>query len=177
MKCDICKVRPATVHLTEVVNDKMTKLHLCEECARAKGEELQSHFGLTDLLSGLMDFGPAMKEGDGERKTGTKCPVCGMTFYDIQKKGKIGCGKCYEIFSDSLSGLLRKIHGADRHIGKMPAATDGNEHMQRDFVALKKRLNSLVKEEQFEQAAVVRDQIKELESKLSEVTEGKNGSQ
>ena len=45
MKCDICKEREATVHLTEVINDRVTKLHLCEECAREKGVDVCAFCG------------------------------------------------------------------------------------------------------------------------------------
>ena len=84
MKCEVCGTKDADVHLTEVVNDKVTKLHLCEQCARAKSEEMQSHFGLTDLLSGLMDFGPTASGERAEDVGGTKCSLCGMTYFNFQ---------------------------------------------------------------------------------------------
>ena len=56
MRCDACKIRDATVHLTEIINNKVTKLHLCEQCAREKSQEMEEHFGLADLLSGLADL-------------------------------------------------------------------------------------------------------------------------
>ena len=92
MKCNICEKEDATVHLTEVVNDKVSKFHLCEKCAKEKSEEMQSHFELTDLLSGLMDFGPAASGEQAETGTGTKCALCGMTYFNFQKTGKLGCG-------------------------------------------------------------------------------------
>ncbi len=79
MKCNICGVKEATVHLTEVVNDNVTKLHLCEQCAKTKSDEMQSHFGLTDLLAGLMDFGPAVPNEELREDIKLKCPGCGMT--------------------------------------------------------------------------------------------------
>ena len=85
MLCDICHKRKATVHLTEIINDKVTKLHLCEECASKKSEEMEEHFGLSDLLAGLADLGalqdPAIREG-------VKCSFCGFTLADFQRMGR-----------------------------------------------------------------------------------------
>ncbi|RKY42249.1 MAG: hypothetical protein DRP85_03470 [Candidatus Makaraimicrobium thalassicum] len=166
MKCDICGVREATVHLTEVVNDKVTKLHLCEQCAKAKSEEMQSHFGLTDLLSGLMDFGTSVPEGRIKKEVKVKCPVCGMTYYDFQRTGRLGCGRCYATFAKNMSELLRKIHGSDRHVGKMPFKGKEVLKEQQDIQRLKNELNELVRAEEFEKAALLRDRIKDLEKKL-----------
>ncbi|MEA3490066.1 MAG: UvrB/UvrC motif-containing protein [Candidatus Omnitrophota bacterium] len=168
MKCEICGEREATVHLTEVINDKVTKLHICEHCAKAKSSEMQSHFGLSDLLSGLMDFVPAVSEEQVTEGVKTKCPVCGMTYYDFQRSGRLGCGKCYETFAKDLSELLRKIHGSDKHVGKMPFKGEDALKDQQDLQRLKNELNELVRAEEFEKAVVLRDRIKELEEKLKD---------
>ncbi|MCK5451028.1 MAG: UvrB/UvrC motif-containing protein [Candidatus Omnitrophica bacterium] len=166
MKCDMCGNNQASVHLTEVINDKVTKLHLCEECAKIKSEEMQSHFGLTDLLAGLMDLGPAMSEDGVDPSVTVQCPVCLMTYYDFQKNGKLGCGKCYDIFQRNLSELLRKIHGADRHVGKMPFAGKKIVEEQKDMQKIRSELNELIKKEEFEKAAILRDRIKDLEKEM-----------
>lgn len=166
MKCDICEVYEATVHLTEVINDKVTKLHICETCAKTKSEEMQTHFGLTDLLSGLMDFEPPIPGGQIEKEIKTKCPVCNMTYYDFQKIGRLGCGRCYETFSSQMSDLLRKIHGSDRHVGKMPFKGKEVVKEQEDLQRLKSELKKLIQVEEFEKAALLRDRIKGLEEKL-----------
>ncbi|MBU1083823.1 MAG: UvrB/UvrC motif-containing protein [Candidatus Omnitrophota bacterium] len=164
MKCNICGMNEASVHLTEVINEQVTKLHLCEQCAKDKSEEMQAHFGLTDLLSGLMDLGSPMAEGALEEGLAVKCPVCSMTFYDFQKTGRFGCGGCYETFQKNLSELLRKIHGSDRHVGKRPFSSKSEkEGHQVDIKRLREELNELVLKEEFEKAAVVRDRIKDLE--------------
>ncbi|MFH1394730.1 MAG: UvrB/UvrC motif-containing protein [Candidatus Omnitrophota bacterium] len=165
MICNICGMREATVHLTEVVNDKVTKLHLCEECAKAKSDEMQSHFGLADLLSGLVDFSPSMSEGQLKKDLTAKCPVCSMSYYDFQNTGRLGCGKCYETFSDKLSELLKKIHGSDRHIGKVPYGSAKAAVNTKSIKELKDELKELVKKEEFEKAALLRDRIRDLEEK------------
>jgi len=166
MRCDVCHKNEATVHLTEIINNKVTKLHLCEQCAREKSMEMEEHFGLADLLSGLADLVPVV----GEKQNAAfdaklKCPLCGFTFQDFRKMGRLGCPKCYDTFKAQLSPLLKKIHGSDTHIGKTPvkAETAGNKQALLDD--LKARLEALVKAEEFEQAAHLRDQIRALEKK------------
>ena len=89
MLCDICGKSEATVHLTEIVNEEVTKLHLCEACAREKGAEMEEHFGLSDLLAGLSDIG-AQLEPEGV-ETG-KGPACGFTFQKFLKVRPVGGG-------------------------------------------------------------------------------------
>jgi len=164
VRCDVCHAREATVHLTEVVNEEVTKLHLCENCAKAKSEEMQSHFGLTDLIASLMDFEPALPE-EKPHEVAVKCGKCGMTYHDFQKTGKLGCEECYEAFKKDLSGLLKKIHGADRHVGKMPVMSVGTASDQETLKRLHTELEELVRAEEFEKAAIIRDRIKDLEGK------------
>jgi len=165
MKCNICGKREATVHLTEVVNDNVTKLHLCEVCAKSKSDEMQTHFGLADLLSGLVDFGPEVREESFRGGSTAKCSACGMTYSDFQRVGRLGCGKCYEVFSENLSVLLRKIHGSDRHMGKTPMQSAEHTKPTKDVQILKEELKELVRKEEFEKAAFVRDRIKENENR------------
>ena len=174
MKCDICGIRDATVHLTEVVNDKVTKLHLCEQCAKEKSEEMQSHFGLTDLISGLMDFGPQqMRDEEVSRGNVVTCGSCGMSYAEFQKSGKFGCGKCYEAFEAELSVLLRSIHSSNRHVGKMPFKGMSVVSKSEKIKRLKEELETLIRVEEFEKAAVIRDRIKDLEMTVE--PKGENG--
>ncbi len=167
MKCNICEINEATVHLTEVVNDEVTKMHLCEECAKSKSQEMQSHFGLSDLLSGLVDLEPIVTEEEMGAEIGLKCPNCGMTYYDFQSTGKLGCGRCYEAFEPNLSELLIKIHGSDKHVGKMPIKGEKVLKEQQDFQRLKNELTKLIRAEEFEKAALLRDRIKDLAGQLN----------
>lgn len=165
MVCDVCHTREATVHLTEIINNKVTKLHLCEQCAREKSQEMEEHFGLADLLSGLADLVPVVEKKEKiAAEMGIKCP-CGFTFQNFRKMGRLGCPKCYETFKEQLSPLLRKIHGSDRHTGKLPI----KKEVIRDKVALlsdlKAKLEKAIKLEEFEEAARLRDQVKALERK------------
>jgi len=168
MKCDVCHVKEATVHLTEIINDKVTKLHLCEQCAKAKSEEMEEHFGLADLLSGLTDLAPdASKEATAAEKA-LRCPVCDFTFQDFRKIGRLGCPKCYETFREQLNPLLKKIHGSEAHVGKMLVKKEIIRDKETLVSELKVKLEKIIKLEEFEEAARLRDQIRALESKGKE---------
>src|SRR3989338_6200570 len=119
MLCDICGKNPATVHLTEIVDEQMAELHLCEECARQKSMEIEQQFGLADLLAGLAEFGP--KTAEDQEAQAIKCTNCGLTYNDFRKIGRLGCSLCYVNFKRYLAPLLKKIHGSNQHFGKSPA--------------------------------------------------------
>lgn len=167
MLCNICGKKEATVHLTEIVNDKITKLNLCEDCAKKKGTEMEEHFGLSDLLAGLADMG---QEAEPDLLETIKCPSCGFTYQDFKKMGRLGCGNCYEAFKAKLGPLVKRIHGADRHVGKVPLTTGKTVKDTRNIQELKMRMEKAIQTEDFEEAAKLRDKIRELEKKT------KNGS-
>ena len=166
MVCDICKQHQATVHLTEIVDEQMSELHLCETCANQKGAQMESHFGLADLLAGLADFGKPAAVGapleEGEVKT---CETCGMSYEDFKKVGRLGCSECYTTFRKSLSTLLRRIHGSTSHVGKVPLSLSGSTTVKgrNELQELKRRLQRAIEGEDFEEAAKIRDRLRELE--------------
>lgn len=162
----MCHKNDATVHLTEIINNKVTKLHLCEQCAREKSAEMEEHFGLADLLSGLADLVPVMDEKEKvAQETGLKCPSCGFTFQNFRKMGRLGCPKCYDTFKIQLSPLLKKIHGSDTHIGKMPVKKEVIRNKQALLSDLKAKLEAAIRAEEFEEAARLRDRIRALDKK------------
>ncbi|MBI3320912.1 MAG: UvrB/UvrC motif-containing protein [Candidatus Omnitrophica bacterium] len=161
MLCEVCKQAQATVHLTEIVNDQMTELHLCEACANQKGAQVESHFGLADLLSGLADFG---KTQEPEEVSTKACPTCGMTYDDFRKVGRLGCAECYTTFKRSLGGLLKRIHGSPIHVGKSPVRLIKSSKITKtELLDLKRKLEHAIEHEEFEEAAKLRDQIRRLE--------------
>ena len=97
---------------------------------------------------------------------GLRCNICGMTYRDFAKVGKLGCSKCYETFRDRLDPLLRRIHGTDRHVGKIPAKTSEVVLLRRELESLKKDLALAVSREEYEKAAEIRDSIRSLERKI-----------
>ncbi len=173
MTCDICGKKKATVHLTEIVDEQMSEMHLCEECARQKSSQMEQQFGLADLLAGLSDPSKAVASKDAD-KTALKCSRCGLLYEDFRKFGRLGCGECYTSFKEHLSGLLRKIHGSNKYLGKTPptyqehlafAVKEGTVALlpTEDLTDLKQQLHSAIAAEDFEKAAQIRDKIRNLE--------------
>jgi protein arginine kinase activator len=161
MLCELCKQTQATVHLTEIVNEQMAELHLCEACANQKGAQVESHFGLSDLLSGLAEYGKTPETA--EETTGRACASCGMTYEQFRKVGRLGCSECYPAFKRSLTGLLKRIHGAAIHVGKAPARLAKPAKSKPDLPELRRKLERAIEDEAFEEAAALRDQIHRIE--------------
>ena len=161
MLCDICEKNPATVHLTEIIDEQMNELHLCEDCARAKSTAMEQQFGLSDLLAGMADF---QKPSTEEEVVVSKCPSCGLTYADFKKIGRLGCGECYNVFRKYLAPLLKRIHGSNQHDGKSPLKIKTTSRVYKkkgDLQELKKQLQQAIEREAFEEAARLRDMIKE----------------
>jgi protein arginine kinase activator len=165
MLCDICGKNPATVHLTEIVDDQMNELHLCEECARKKSQDMEQTFGLSDLLGGMADVTKPEKDKEAAL---VKCPNCGLSYADFKKIGRLGCGECYNAFKKYLVPLLKRIHGSIQHIGKSPEKFAKGLKKTLDIEELRNKLQRAIEQEAFEEAARLRDQIKQLEKKMDE---------
>ncbi|RKY32472.1 MAG: hypothetical protein DRP74_02535 [Candidatus Omnitrophota bacterium] len=163
MLCDLCGKNPATVHFTEIIDNQMQELHLCEDCAKQKSVQMEQQFGLSDLLAGLVDIDKPTKEA--EALSQVKCENCGLTYADFKKIGRLGCSECYAVFKKYLSPLLKKIHGACHHVGKTPAKVTKVLKTKIDLSTLRYQLQKAIEDEAFEEAAKIRDQIKELEKK------------
>ncbi len=160
MKCDLCG-KKATVHLTEIVDDQLSEMHLCEECAREKSVQMEQQFGLADLLAGLADFGKNIK---GQEKVSLECAKCGLNYDDFRKFGRLGCSDCYKSFKIHLSTLLKKIHGSNSHFGKAPVGMSKVQKKKIEGIQeLKQQLQQAIEVEDFEKAAGLRDKIRELD--------------
>ena len=164
MLCEICSKNEATVHYTEIINNRAAEMHLCEDCAREKGAVIKPHFPLADLLAGLTDFQAPLTVEKGKAK---QCSHCGLTYADFRKIGRLGCGQCYYTFKDNLSSLLKRVHGSSEHVGKVPVSSGGEAEVSRTLRELRERLHQAVQKEEFEKAVELRDRIKELEKERS----------
>ncbi len=164
MVCDACGVNQATVHLTEIIDEQMTELHLCESCAKNKSVEMEQQFGLADLLAGLSDLGKTSVSGVKE-EIRIKCGACGLTYDDFKKIGRLGCSGCYDAFRKYLIPLLKRIHGSNKHYGKMPLSQAKPVELKSEIEELKTKLQKAIQKEEFEEAANLRDTIKDLENK------------
>ena len=167
MQCCVCKEREAKVHLTQIVGEKMQKVDLCEECAKQKGVNDPAGFSLADLLLGL---GASQEMEQAVGSPDLKCPHCGFTQADFKKAGRLGCSECYVTFAEGLEGLLKSMHKGIKHIGKVPQSLAQSRDLSDKLKSLQKKLDKAVAEEDFEQAAQVRDEIKATKDKLSDLT-------
>src|SRR4030095_983794 len=165
MLCSICQKNEAKVHLTHIVDDKLQKVDLCEECSQAAGVTDPNSFSLADLLLGL----GATQEGESTARPAGKpgeltCPECGLSQSDFKKSGRFGCPQCYTTFADGLPGMLNSMHKGLQHKGKVPQAHQSQRRDRSDvLVQLQRRLQKAIQTENFEEAAQLRDQIRALE--------------
>jgi len=165
MNCEICKVRPAKVHYTEIVNNQMTKMNLCLECAEEKGVDVQKggNFGLGDLVAGLIDNAV---DADSERISKVQCPRCGYQYSDFKRIGRLGCPECYDAFESQLIAVLRHVHGSTQHAGKKATRQTEQFAVREKVAALREDLSLAIRAEDYERAAAIRDEIRMLETKV-----------
>ena len=157
MQCCVCKEKPATVHLTQIVGEKMQKLDLCEDCAKAKGVNDPTSFAMADLMLGL---GASQELDPSAGAVEVKCVRCGFSQADFKKSGRLGCPECYKTFAEGLSGLLRTMHKGVRHTGKTPEALRQTRETVDRLKSLQKKLAKAIEGEDYEAAATLRDEIK-----------------
>lgn len=156
MVCQNCNKNDATMHMKRIINGRAAEVHLCSDCARSLGYgEAFSGFG--------MGFGELLGEilSRGDNLSNQACHLCGKTFEDIARDGKMGCAECYNVFYDKLVPYLNRIHGKATHVGKKP---DNSVNTPQRLEQLKAMLQSAVEEQNFELAVKLRDEIIELSS-------------
>jgi protein arginine kinase activator len=166
MICEKCKQNKATVHLTKILNNKKTEVHLCEECARKNQDiSFENPFTINNFLTGLLDSVQSSPIKVDYIKT-TACSKCGMSYGRFKQLGRLGCSDCYKTFNEKLTPLIKNVHGSQQHTGKIPKKEGSFIRLKRDIVTMKKELKRAIDKEEFERAAELRDKIKLLEKDL-----------
>jgi protein arginine kinase activator len=164
MSCDQCREREAVIHLTQIVNEQVTTLHLCERCAADKGVESPGGVTKTPLGSFLAAMGKNLPETEPVARSGETCPRCGASLQDFRESGRLGCPECWRAFETPLRELLRRLHGSTHHVGERYAEHDGAAVEGRQQTAeLREQLRLAVETENFELAAELRDRLRVLE--------------
>jgi protein arginine kinase activator len=154
LKCDLC-TKPATVHLTQIVNNKVHKVDLCEQCAQAKGVTDPSGFSLADLLlKASLNPEPAAPA--------VRCEQCGFTQADFKKLGRFGCPACYDVFNPLIEPMLDSMHKGVVHTGKVPQQALARKSLHDRLSKLETDLNEAIKSERYEDAARTRDEINQV---------------
>ena len=182
MLCENCHKNEATIHVQEIVNGHIKSFHLCEACAAKKngGSEDPDEFNLAEVLFDIA--GKVAKEiNSGSEEESDPvieeiCPHCGWSLEKFRKTGYLGCPQCYQAFDTQIDGMLKNIHRGDHHIGKIPVSAGAGQKHSHEAVLLKREIERLRKEqeekirrEEYEDAAVLRDRIQELEQKIRQL--------
>ena len=163
MLCQSCGERDASIHFTKIINGNVEEKHLCEVCAK-KGNELDVNlpFSFQTLFTGLIS---TMNE-DSQKVKEVSCPECGLGYNKFLETGKFGCSNCFNAFEDDVYELLQGIHGHSHHIGKIPLRINSKIRNIEEIESLKDELNKSIALEEFERAALLRDEIKMIKKKL-----------
>lgn len=166
MRCDNCHERDAVIELTQIADDQKVELHLCEKCAAEKGISTSASLAkipVGGLVATLGKANQAAAALPNITQKGT-CRACGASLEDFREAGRLGCAACYWTFEGPLRDLLRRLHGASRHLGERyasPGAEPGGE--EPSTTQLRERLKVAVETESFELAAEIRDRLRALE--------------
>jgi protein arginine kinase activator len=163
MLCDVCRERDATVTLTHAVKGEVNVLHLCQRCAADRGIETSI---TTPLKNMIADYLPAVQASQAltSQLDSMRCAFCSMSLADFRESGRLGCASCYTTFDQSLRALLRRVHGNAKHAGRQYDAPPPDLlHEVTALGELRERLRRAIAQEEFEQAAQLRDQIRGME--------------
>ena len=177
MPCENCHEREAVIHLTQIVNNSVTTMHLCEPCAAEKGVETSTSVAKFPLGDFLATLGKGGTSETSEAGLDVACPGCGATLRDFRQTGRLGCSVCYDSFEVHLRDLLRRLHGSTRHEGEAYRSETGDRipvtgtttdarrptPEASELEQLRERLRLAVESEDFETAAELRDRIRVLE--------------
>tara|TARA_B110000305_G_C19400180_1_gene619711 strand:- start:474 stop:1016 length:543 start_codon:yes stop_codon:yes gene_type:complete len=179
MNCDVCQTEKATVFFSQMADGKLQKVNLCKGCADDKGVTDPTGFALADMLEGMGEETTPEAEFAPDELI---CDSCGFSQTDFKKTGRFGCADCYHVFEEGFEGLLEAMHKHTQHTGKSPAAfpdppaapesIDPEAPMEAspldELSELKQALSKSVEDEDYEEAARLRDAISQLESQLGD---------
>jgi protein arginine kinase activator len=169
MICQNCLKNAATVHVTEILQQpaqadaptpQVHEQHLCEVCAQTMElphapSAQKAQLDIWKLLQ--------LTAQQTRRRGGPTCAGCGMGLEEFRRKGRLGCPKCYDAFGAHLSDVLERVHGARKHVGRLPGASPEDVERSRRLVELRQRLETAIREEAYESAARLRDELRQLE--------------
>lgn len=152
LKCSLCD-QVATVHLTQIINNTIQKIDLCETCAQKKGVTDAESFSLAEMLASAQSGSTFIKK---------TCDHCGIHLTVFKKLGRFGCAKCYDVFSFALKSILEDMHMGSTHAGKLPKDSLARVHLGEQISHLKAKMKEAIKDEAYEDAAMYRDQLEAL---------------
>jgi len=169
MKCQKCD-KFATFHITELTGGKPTELHLCEDHAREHLSESSEQNAATATLAASLAQNIALNKAveNLQEIDQQACPVCGISFFEFRNKGRLGCPFDYTCFGEQLGVLVENIHGERQHVGKSPHSTLTTSDRRTQLIKLRRELDESIVIEDYENARILRDQIREIENEYSQ---------
>ena len=162
MQCQKCE-KPATFHITDLTGDEVLALHLCHECAKdyLQPTNEESAPTLASVFTEQLELGQTAEEmAELDQK---ECPICGITFFEFRKSGRLGCPHDYTFFGSELEPLLVNVHGVSKHVGKSPRRGAYDAESQTELIRLRREMRVAVEKENYEQASEIRDRIRQIE--------------
>lgn len=170
MLCEYCNKKEATIHLTEILEGERSEAHLCEFCAKKIGINSKLS-GFSPNITDMLSFIEVDEAFDDTNRPSAVCGVCGTDFSKYANSGKVGCPDCYAYLKENLSGVINGYHGDKIHAGKIPAQWRAPAQKKRSeaesdlesqsVVQMEKYLKQAVLDERYEEAALLRDKIKQ----------------
>ena len=170
MICERCQQNPATIHVTEILTPKpaedgesapqVVEEHLCNGCAKLAKlphQPLTLKKSPAEIWNLLQVSARRARAG-----AGISCPSCKTTLAEFRQRGRLGCAQCYETFTEQLLELLERIHGAVEHVGRLPGLDDEDLRRLQRVSELERELESAIREEAYENAARIRDELNTL---------------
>ena len=158
MLCDKCGKREATVHMMQNINGQGSEINLCSECARQAESNWGFHpFGMNDIFQSFFNTGSLF----GNTLPSLECKTCSTTLDSFKKTGLLGCPDCYNDLRQDIEPIISTIHGKTTHTGEAPEGTEELKE-KKQLEMLNDQLQQAIREERYEDAAKLRDQIKNL---------------
>jgi protein arginine kinase activator len=154
--CELCQKKPASLHYTEIADRKVSKLFICRQCAEQRG--LLEEPEVEELMSSISKQAP-----DSAEEERPPCPRCGLDFEVFRQRGRLGCPECYDAFREELVAILREIHKQVQHTGKHPRGGQVSDARWQHLSGLRQALDLAVRTEDYERAAKLRDDIRQLQ--------------
>ncbi|MGF1530077.1 MAG: UvrB/UvrC motif-containing protein [Puniceicoccaceae bacterium] len=161
-KCSDC-TKPTTIHLTQIVDGKIMKLDICEDCVFKDQVVDPLGFSLADILSVKGLAIPSKEESifeEDEIEPGLKCGACGCTMEKFEAGGRLGCESCFDVFGKVLKVALPRFQYGIKHCGKQIEVSVPGESRHEERSRLLVELEQAVQEERYEDAARLRDEIR-----------------
>lgn len=146
----------------------MKKVCLCESCAQEKGVTDPTGFSLADMLmTGTADngiLGAPVIGSKNHGNDGKKCPNCGFSADDLSRVRRFGCSECYDVFRSEMDMILPGMQVGMFHVGKIPHGFEQKHLHEQKLELLRNQLEEAIQSENYEVAATVRDELRQLEN-------------